>query len=375
MTTLAVAGLSARLMAEAAANDGFDVVALDLFGDVDTCAVASRWFCIGDAASLQIDGARLLATLARLAQQGEVAGWVAGSGFEGHPGLLAAGAGLLPLIGTAPAALARLRDPAWFFTFLAEHDIEHPPVRWSPVANDGKDWLLKDLRGCGGWHIRRVVPNPAQVLPPGHYLQQAVAGQSMSVTFVANGREVQVLGANLQIVRALGASPYVFCGVVGPVPLAGAVVQRLVAILRCLTTGLALKGLASLDFMLDGDRISVLEINARPPASLALYPHWQAMAAHVRACLHGELPTPHAACALVRGQEIVFAVRPLCLDTPTAQRLAALPDVHDVPGAGQAFALGQPLCSVSASGRSAVEVLEHLQARRVELLQSLETAA
>jgi len=34
--TIAVAALSARMMAEASARDGFDVVALDLFGDADT---------------------------------------------------------------------------------------------------------------------------------------------------------------------------------------------------------------------------------------------------------------------------------------------------------------------------------------------------
>jgi uncharacterized protein len=381
MTTLAVAGLSARWMAEAAADDGFDVVALDLFGDVDTCAVASRWFAVGEPTRLQIDGARLLATLERLARQGEVAGWVAGSGFEGQPELLASGAALLPLIGTAPEALARLRDPALFFAFLAEHDIEHPPVRlaWAGLDIDidvaGKPWLLKDLHGCGGGHIRRAVPGEPKPMPPGHYLQQELAGQAMSVTFVANGRDAQVLGANLQIVRAQGASLFAFCGVVGPVPLAGSVLQRLQAILPCLTSGFELKGLASLDFLLDGGRISVLEVNARPPASLALYPHWQPMAAHVRACQHGELPAPRAAGALVRGHEIVFAPQPMRLGSAAAEGLAAQPDVHDVPRAGQAFAAGEPLCSVSASGCSAAEVLERLQARRFTLLQSLETTA
>jgi uncharacterized protein len=377
MTTLAVAGLSARLMAEAAASDGFDVVALDLFGDVDTCAVASRWFGIGEPARLQIDDQRLLATLARLARHGEVAGWVAGSGFEGRPELLASGAALLPLIGTAPEALARLRDPASFFAFLAEHDIEHPPVRrsWAGLDVAGKPWLLKDLHGCGGGHIRRAVPGEPAVMPPGHYLQLEVAGQAMSVTFVANGGDAQVLGANLQIVRAQGASLFAFCGVVGPVPLAGNVLQRLQAILHCLTKGLGLQGIASLDFLLDGDHISVLEVNARPPASLALYPHWQPMAAHVRACQHGELPAPPSAGSLVRGHEVVFAPRPLRLDSAIAEQLAALPEVHDIPGAGQAFAVGEPLCSVSASGRSTAEVLERLQARRIALWQSLEIAA
>jgi len=374
MHSLAVAGLSARLMAQTAASDGFEVVALDLFGDVDTCAAASRWFGIGEPASLQIDGQRLLAALAVLARQREVAGWVAGSGFEGRPDLLAQGAALLPLIGTAPDAVARLRDPAQFFAFLAERDIEHPPVRLAPV-DDGSAWLLKDLRGSGGWHIRRVT---AGTPAPGEYLQREMPGQPMSATFVANGSAVQLLGVNQQIVRALGASPFAYCGVLGPVPVAAAVLQRLEKILRTLVTGYSLRGVASLDFLLDAGRVLVLEVNPRPPASMALYPQWQPMAAHVRACRHGELPTPPAHSTQFRqmhGDEIVFARQPLQLGAAAAQALADLPDVHDLPAAGQRFAVGQPLCSVSASGDSEPVVLARLHKRRETLLHSLESCS
>lgn len=373
MTILAVAGLSARSMAEAAARDGFGVVALDLFGDVDTCAVASRWFGIGAPAGLRIDGDRLLEALATLARQGEVAGWVAGSGFEGRPGLLARAAEVLPLIGTAATVLARLRDPAQFFGFLAEHDIDHPPVRLAPAACDGL-WLRKDLHGSGGWHIRRTLPGDAVSLPSGHYLQREMAGQPMSVTFLANGSDVCLLGANLQIVRTVGESPFAFCGVIGPVPVSVAVRQRLQAILRTLTTGLALRGLGSLDFLLDGGHVLVLEVNARPPASIDLYPAWQPMSAHVHACRLGELPAARAAGGPMRGHEIVFARRPVQWDAALAAILAARPYVHDLPAAGQHFAAGAPLCSVGASGRSATEVLERLHERREALLASLETS-
>jgi predicted ATP-grasp superfamily ATP-dependent carboligase len=375
MTLLAVAGLSARAMAEAAARDGFGVVALDLFGDIDTCAVASRWFGIGEPAGLRIDGDRLLAALALLARQGEVAGWVAGSGFEGRPGLLARGAELLPLIGIAPAALARLRDPAQFFGFLAESDVDHPPVRLAPDAGDGA-WLLKDLHGSGGWHIRRTLPGEPVALPTGHYLQREMAGQSLSVTFVAAGGDVRLLGANLQIVRALGDRPFVYCGVVGPVPVAAAVMQRLRTIVRTLASGLALRGLGSLDFLLDGGQVLVLEVNARPPASIDLYPAWQPMAAHLRACRQpGELPEPPADGGPVRGRQIVFARQPAHCDAALAGHLAARPHVHDLPAAGQHFAAGAPLCSVGATGRSATEVLERLHERHDALLASLEAVS
>lgn len=373
MKTLALAGLSVRLMAQAAVADGHDVVALDLFGDSDTRAAASSWACLGEPHRLQIDGQRLLSALARLAQRRSVAGWVAGSGFEGRTALLARGAELLPLIGTAPAAVVRQRDPAQFFAFLDANGIEHPQVRLSPRA-EGEGWLLKDLHGSGGWHIRRVAQGQPVALAPGQYLQRECAGRSMSATFVAAGSALRLLGVNQQTVRTLGAAPHVFCGVVGPVPVAGRVLQRLQTVLHRLVQGLALRGLASLDFLLDGECVRVLEVNARPPASLALYPQWQPMAAHVRACLHGELPATPPVDAAVRGHEIVFAPQPLWLDAAAAAALAARPHVHDLPAA-QHFTADSPLCSISARGRSAAEVLARLQARRVALLRALETPA
>ncbi|HEX3138943.1 MAG TPA: hypothetical protein VHQ87_02750, partial [Rhizobacter sp.] len=158
MTLIAVAAVSARMLAEAAAGDGFEVIALDLFGDADTRLASLEWHALGEAGSLQIDGTRTLAVLRALTRRGGVSGWVAGSGFEGRPDLLDKAASLLPLIGTPPEAVARVRDPAAFFGFLASEEIAHPPVLLGQgdqlPLDDGSPWLMKDARGCGGWHVR-----------------------------------------------------------------------------------------------------------------------------------------------------------------------------------------------------------------------------
>ena len=72
MAVLAVAALSARVMAEAAANDGFDVIALDLFGDEDTRRASSQWLPIGEPAEMRIDPALVLPALQALARRGDV---------------------------------------------------------------------------------------------------------------------------------------------------------------------------------------------------------------------------------------------------------------------------------------------------------------
>jgi predicted ATP-grasp superfamily ATP-dependent carboligase len=383
MQTLAVAAISARAMAEAAAQDGFDVVALDLFGDVDTRRAASRWLPIGAPGSLHIDAARVLAALRALAREREsgdpLVGWVAGSGFEGEPDLLEQGAALLPLIGTAAAAVRRVRDPASFFGFLAAERMPHPQLSFEAPEHPA-GWLMKDAHGCGGWHVRRA-PWPMDERPSAQrYYQREMPGLPMSLTFIASGRDIHVLGFNEQTVRRFGARPFVFCGAVGPVPIAVDIERRVIAIARALTAEFELRGLCSLDFMRDGNAIGVLEVNPRPPASMSLYRRPAGspglMQAHLRACLHGELPPAAPAHAQdIEGMEIVFAPRALQLDEEAARQLAAWPGIRDLPHAGQRFDIDDPLCTLTASASSAQQVRTLLNEGRERLLQSLETLA
>lgn len=379
---IAVAALSARMMAEAAVRDGFDVVALDLFGDADTRRAASRWMSLGEPATLAIDDARTLAALGELAQRGDVRGWVAGSGFEGRPRLLAEAAQLLPLVGTPVSAVCRVRDPALFFGFLASHGIHHPPVRLGALSrtlpDDGSHWLTKDALGSGGWQVSCATPQRVAEMPAQHYLQQEAPGVPMSATFIGNGRRAALLGFNEITVRRFGTRPFVFCGVVGPVPLEGRAAAQARAAVDALTAGFELRGLCSLDFMRDGDEIAVLEVNPRPPASMALYGDG-VMAAHVQACLHGVLPAPRTGRDPINGTEIVFARHGGRVDEALAQRLAAWPGAHDLPCAGTRVAAGDPLCSLStcslsASGDDPEAVRDRLHRAREALLDTLETA-
>lgn len=372
MTAFAVVSISARMLAEAAVDDGFEVVALDLFGDADTRRACAEWHSIGDPASLSIDGARLLSTLEALAQRARVAGWIAGSGFEGRPDLLESGAALLPLIGTRADAMRRLRDPRAFFGLLDARGIAHPPVR-STAPDDAAGWLVKDAHGCGGWHIRRAASS--DVLGAHQYFQREIAGRPMSMTFMANGSDASVLGFNQLIVRPLAGRPFVYCGAVGPVSLPAGAADCVTAALRALVPAFSPRGLGSLDFMLDGEAVEVLEVNPRPPASMALYGPGM-VAAHVRACVQGELPEARVQThGLIRGTEVVFAPRRLWLDEPATRRLAARPCCHDLPLGATSFEAGDPLCSVSASGTDAAHVRELLQRGRDAVHRSLEACA
>jgi uncharacterized protein len=367
---LAVAALSARTLAQWAAQDGRPAIALDVFGDADTRRAAASWHPIGSGAA--IAGEALLAALTALARRGDVKGWVAGSGFDGSLDLLEVADAVLPRVGTAVERLRWLADPRRFFVLLDALRISHPPVRFDCPGNvDG--WLRKQGGGSGGWQVRRAArPESDRRV----YWQRERRGRAMSATFVANGEDAVVLGFNRLLTRPIDEHPYVFRGVVGPVMVDEAVQRTMTAALRALVSTCRLRGLGSLDFIVGDDgRADVLELNARPPASAALYPcvdGGSPLQAHLRACVDRALPAAPVPPSDVRGVQVVYAPRAMAIDPSRAAAIAAFEGASDLPAAGQRFAAGEPLCSVAAQGPGADAVEQALAQREARLLQMLE---
>ena len=443
MPTLAIAALSARALAEAAARCGHTVLALDLFGDADTRRAAARWWPVGDADQRRIDPARLGAALRQAAARHGAVGWIAGSGFEADLDMLSAGAAVLPLIGNPAPVWARVQDPAQFFGCLRAHGLPHPAVQRHAPA-DLAGWLRKDSASSGGSRVQAaaalsasgaagtalpptalapsaLLPTalppsalPPTTLPPTACYQRVAAGRPVSATFIGNGSSAVLLGFNQQRVQALPGRPYTFAGVVGPVALPAAAAGVMRRALAVLVAEFGLRGLGSLDALLDGDQISLLEINPRPPASLALYPRCGALGlvdAHWQACVHGILPAlpsaglaapaaplsvtpaeppsaspsmpsavspsaspsmpPTEADAAVAGLATVYARQAMQIDAAAAALIAGWPGAHDLPLPGSRVAAGDPLCSLSASGADAPAVQARLDQQTERLLAML----
>lgn len=377
MKRIVVAALSARALTEAARREGFGVIALDVFGDADTRSAARRWQPIGDARALRIEREPLLEALARIAREDDADGWIGGGGFDGAPGLLDEGARCLPLVGNDAATVRRVRDPHALFAALDAHGVPHPPLRDDWPHDAPHEWLLKDAAGSGGWLVRPAAGVTPRPLAAGEYLQRCRDDATpMSATFVADGSRARIAGCNLQFVRAIGDAPYVWSGAIGPLPLGDAVHRAVDAALQSLVPHFGLRGWASLDFLLRGDEIEVLEINPRPPASLALYAAagWPVIDAQLRACA-GELPAFAVQRTAPRGLMTIHAPRELALDDVALHRLADLSHVHDRPARATRFRAHDPVCSVSAAGSDVTAVQSQLARRTREVLEDLEWPA
>ncbi|BAL27157.1 ATP-grasp domain-containing protein [Azoarcus sp. KH32C] len=367
---LAVAALSARMLAEVARGSGYRAIALDLFGDRDTRRAAEAWFPIGETARLAIDGEALIDALRRSRAAGAEA-WVAGSGFDGCPELLAAGAEVLPLAGNTAEVVARVRDPALFFGRLAALGIPHPETR-SDCPPSPFGWLRKNAASSGGWGVWRARPDDDADAGSRVYYQRIAAGVPMSALFVADGRRSRLLGVNRQTVRPLGERPFVFRGCIGPVRVAPVVLSALETMLDALAAEFGLRGLNGLDFMLDDEEIRVIELNPRPPATIALYRHALAgglLRVHVEASLSGRLPGPEllAGSERPRGFETLFAKRACEVGARASDALAQRTWCHDLPASGTRIARGEPLCTVSAVGDTVAEVEAQLLRRRQQI--------
>jgi uncharacterized protein len=373
--TLVVAAVSARTLAESAAQAGWRVIALDLFGDLDTRRVSTRWAPIGDPATLVIDPQRLHTALEDAAHEPGVIGWVAGSGFEAAPDLLDAAPHRLPRLGMAGDAVRALRDPRHFFATLDRLGLPHPAIAFDAPA-DATGWLVKRGAGTGGWHIRDAVH--AGHLHADSYFQQVQNGTPMSALFLADGRSARLVALNRLTVRALGRHPHVYRGAIGPIDDA-ALQSQVAAALTQLVPAFALRGLASLDFIAADGVPQLLEINPRPSASMALHANaWPGglMRAHVEAA-QGRLPaTPAVHPPGLRGTEILFARRACRVSAALAAQLAAATDCHDLPHwggtAGMPFAQADPVCSVSAQGATCAAVQQALADRLGEIATQLE---
>lgn len=394
-SVVAVAALSARWLAESARAAGWQVVALDLFGDADTRAAAREWLPAGDAGAGGLDPARLAAGLARARRRHGALGWIAGPGIDADPRLLDAGGAALPRWGMATGAVLAVRDPRRWFAALAAAGLAHPPVSLQPPA-DPRGWLFKHAAGSGGRHIRpadeagggRCGPEGGTAGPdPGRYWQRRADGTPMSVLALADGRAARIVALNRLHVRALSPrEPCVYLGAEGPVddPALQAEVGQ--ALLR-LVPALGLRGLFSADFLAGADRITWLELNPRPSATLALHDAtWPGglLAAHL-AALAGRLPGKRPCAASVpadrrQGVRTVVATRDWSVDANLAAVLAADPAVHDRPLPGTRVRAGEPLCSVSvqvalAAGQGLEAALDQAEQRLLTRLQAAQALA
>lgn len=343
------------MLAEAAQKIGLKALVIDLYADLDTREYA---FEVCRLPSLAIE--YVAPVLDDFVERYRVRHVVYGSGLEPYPETLDYLDERMTVLGNAPGVFRNLQNKVEFFTVLADLRIPFPEVSFAAPDAEG-DWLIKPIQGQGGLGICRSQYG----LSRGIYWQKFQSGTPGSVLFLADTQNVRVIGFNTQFTDKLSTGlEFVFSGLINHSILSFQQKSLISGWLTRCVQRFGLKGLNSLDFIHDGERISVLEINPRPSASMQCYD--DVLAGHISVC-GGSLPDVFPRQAGFTGFRVVYADKDLRMPEHFVWPDWAL----DRPEAGAVCLAGQPVCSVISRRSNAEQVEAELVVRQQQIFNQL----
>ena len=343
--------VSARMLAQMAIADGYEVTALDRFGDVDLRAVAR----VGTAPNNDA----LVALASDVIDADSV---VYGAGLENRPDLVKRLGRGREVLGTPAELLAPVRDP-WAIGAAARAAGARAPETRSVGDAPKRDarerrqdvWLRKPRLGGGGRGVRRWSGGRLRCT---EILQRRVGGLSCSAVAIGDGRRAVLLGLTEQLHRPPGVQ---WTGNLTPPRLPGSELADLEGQLGAVCSEVAarfgVRGAFGVDAIWDGGDAWVLEVNPRPTAGLELFGPG-GFEAHVKGARRLGLPTagtaPATRCARVK--LVLFAEHDLRAPEP-GWWPAGL--VRDIPHEGETIRRGAPVCTLLSATAEAPELAAH----------------
>jgi predicted ATP-grasp superfamily ATP-dependent carboligase len=377
---------SGRALAASTHRAGFATVVLDLFDDTDLRSVAKASARVARRFGRGFDQGLLLEAAARLAPASDPPTWgfVYGGGLEARPRLIDRLAAGRRLFGNTAKAVRAAKDPVRLSALLDRLGIPHPETSLAPPETaDKRAWLVKQVGGAGGVHIRFAAD--AARRPRGRrYYQRFVEGRPASVLVLGTARGPIVLGLSEQWPCPGSArAPFRYGGATVPAVLPEGLGDGLSRAACALVEALALVGLNSVDFLVDEEAgaFHLIEVNPRPGATCELFERAlgrNLFDLHLRACAGERIEAP----AAVAPPSTAFAGAILYSDEDLVFPAGfPWPDwTADRPAPGTKIAAGHPVCTVfgeaqwAAHGaafgpRSATAAARELALARAEALR------
>lgn len=378
-------GASVRALMESAVESGSQVTGLDFFGDVDTRLLGETKDLVRDF-GLQPS----IRVLLEVAKSISCEGLVYGSGPENSPEGLAYWEDQGLLLGNGAAVLTKVRNPWLLCQCLEQIGVKMPQFcsveQWKQDKNK-KQWLLKPMHRGGGNGIVEL-PRKKEAVEAllsslensdKYIIEEFIKGIPASATFLANGREAVLLGTSRQLIgEERLAKPFRYVGNIVPlaVPELQVLAQELEKVIQHLTASFGLRGVNTLDFIINTEGIWVLELNPRWSGSVELIENYlgeRLFVRHLMACrgqeficqelfdgkqIRGLQPT-------YWGKILVYAEYPFTVKKCGEKEVRFLykNGVRDIPRAGTRIAKGSPICTVLTEASSDRDCERRLQAK------------
>ena len=360
-----VLGASARAVAQSVARAGHEAVAMDSYGDCDLKEIA-RWHRRDKSEPL-----------GEIVKEFDVDGAVFASGVENRPeAIIELEEAGVRVYSSPYASIKRCRSLNELEKFCADCGLSRPKV-FLPQAGDDlsgfSGFLIKRFKSGGGIGVRDCDKDTA--LREGEYLQERIGGTSISVVFLADGKNAALCGASRQLIgnRALGADGFAWCGNIMPFSAEAGKKNALLDEFRRVASAMAsyfgLKGAIGADFIYDGVNLWLLEINPRISASFELVEllsgvnifslHLSAISGHLPPERENLLDGPF------RGKGIIYAPKNLTApDTGAWYNYSR----RDIPQPRASLPAGAPICtSITPPLPSDADVMAYLSGEAVKV--------
>ena len=373
---LLVTGIDVVSLAASTRRAGYQVCAVDYFGDQDLKSLCRESLSIvkqrvGETCG-QLDKAfspeALLQLAKDLLRRVEIDAVLLSSGLDDSQNVLFELDNLIPILGNHPNVVRKVRDKMKFFQELERLGIPHPETAIAEnleeargeAKNIGYPVLVKPLRGFGGAGIRKA-ENPreleqafqdASLLDDKVLIQEYISGIAASASVISSTTETVTLTLNEQL---LGMSemgqrePFGYCGNVVPLQVNKAVADRCKSMVERVASHFNLVGSNGIDLVISKEGVPyVVEVNPRFQGTLECVERTlnvNIVKAHVEACVQGKLPTleksPSAFCVRL----ILFAPQ-----RSVVPDLSVFEEVRDIPLPGVIIEEGEPVCSMVVDG-------------------------
>ncbi|HVP21079.1 MAG TPA: ATP-grasp domain-containing protein [Anaerolineaceae bacterium] len=352
-------GISVRAMAESAVHSGYQVIALDAFGDLDLEAIAEchalqREFHLPFSAGSLYKASQGL-TFEAVAYT---------SNLENHPRLIDKFSQRYLVLGNPSGVIRRIRHWQTLIPVLARAGYSVPETVFpgkGSFFDPARSWLIKPVLSGGGHGVaywkRKKLPGQA------YMLQEYVPGRPCSFSFVANGSSCVMIGMTEQLIGGseFNAGGFLYCGNLLPIGTTREEADRRVLLGQArklaayLTQEYALVGLNTVDFILHDSQIFLTEVNPRYSASMELI-EWAyglpVFKLHVQAVLTGELPDFELETKLddrsSYGKAILYAHQDATAPDTLAWHERG---IRDIPHPGERLVRGTPICTLLAEGK------------------------
>jgi predicted ATP-grasp superfamily ATP-dependent carboligase len=373
---LLVIGIDVISLASSARKAGYQVYAVDYFGDQDLKHLCRKTRSIIKQRAGETCGQintnfrpeALIQLTKDLLKDNEIDAALLSSGLEDSSEVLFELNDLVPVLGNPPDVIQKVRNKTEFFQELERLGIPHPETATAENFEEAKEKskeigfpvVVKPSKGFGGAGVREAQNTQelkqafrdAALFDNKVLIQERVSGTPASASLMSSVDKVVVLTLNEQLLgmREVGQrEPFGYCGNVVPLSAAKAVMDQCRRIVEKITLHFGLVGSNGVDLVISNEgRPYVMEVNPRFQGTLECVERvvrTNIVKAHVKACAQGKLPT-------IVGEPLVFCVR-LILFAPQRSivpDLSTFKRVRDIPLPGVIIEEGEPVCSIAVEG-------------------------